>query len=295
VVFWLVNLFASRYLEPDQILGEGMPPFMFELAHILTTPAASQLKCPLGRSLCVDEATPRRYEMLCASISPHLLGIPTSRSRTYVAFHLQPFVTAPEVPFEALFRRRLVLCGDVYLAATEETLRRELASATPATAIPTGFATLAEKHVQTMLLPTETLRLECLLQDQERSRMCVACSHDYSIRAPTAFVNLSSVESLDFGHTGKDCPICGAGDLMPGLGVNRNALFDIRSGRLTTIAELWLVQGFPHPDIACLAGQWQEWPFEASVQSASRRTQAQLASATHWAAFGAWFLYSTLV
>eukprot|EP00974_Lingulodinium_polyedra_P064932 6277764-Lingulodinium_polyedra.AAC.1 len=84
-----------------------------------------------------------------------------------------------------------------------------------------------------------------------------------------------------------------------------SSFFDLKRGRLVAAAELWLVQGFPHPAMASkdIAG---DFPLQDLVRCPGRKDslgiprmtdqeqRIRMGNSMHWCQIGSWFCFNLL-
>jgi hypothetical protein len=279
--------YCNRFHEPDRIIHECVAGFSEYVFKDILGEVRDTLKSVWAKPLHADAAV--CYDMRSKVFSPSDLGIPTERRRRYATYELAgPSPLRSVCPsFEDLFFRRLLLDASVYMVAPLDMqlwdLRRRASEG--------RIATPDSPLVVDVLRRGDCENLEgyqCLADKLELRTI------DGLWKPSVAIVNLSQRPEF-FKMISTKC--------VPAL-LRRSEVYDLVRDRLLTVAELWLVQGFPHPELAKQEDVgWGRFPFQSSLaQSAhgdgqcgmvSLATQKSLiGNSMHIAQVGVWILFS---
>ena len=285
--------FSMRYFEPDDIDHECVRNFPEEVFNGIFAETDGILKSPF-----LPPSSPYvGYTMRTKVFSPTDLGIPSMRHRKYSRWKLGN-EQVPSISFEDLLFRSLDASPDIYFVANAHARCAEWEEfhgdqkSKPVVASNASNMLTDISHLSTAALNKlegyDTLAKKLGLHNpdaapgSEWSESCV-------------IVNLKqTAEHVKFVHW----------DAMPTL-LRHSLLFDLVRRNTLTVAEAWLVQGFPHPDVHSLADfAADSFPFIGPMQSADgesnsqrlpiRRQLSLIGNSMHRAAVGHWILYNIL-
>ena len=288
----LVWFYSLRYYEPDFVLHEQVAGWDESMmVQILGMVARHSLKCSYRRPTVKDEvdADERRYGFHVQLVAPKDLGIPTDGVRKYAVAWLEPLVQWHRGPaFAQLFFRRLEVTADVYMMKDTELIKHELELVTAGKHLKGLPAHDFESLSNSALSTTEFAHLEDF-----RLLYCDGGdAHAAAAGGTTAIVNLAN--RADFSdHMSTSTfprPMCAS------------RLYCLVSKRVVLGPELWVAQGFPHPQMVSgdVCSDFSFPGFDEGSTLRRRNGKPLLArsaentlvgNSMHWAVMGSWFLY----
>ena len=214
----LVYLHSVCFFEPTRFMHECVKHFDFAMMAHLLCDEADALKCPWALSPISGGPSPH-YHAQCETFSPVQLGIPTSRPRLYSCFVLLPFVRARQhhSEFSSLFFREMAVDLGVYFVASNQAL-----------------LDLGEDVGINSLRGSEYGRLEAYELLAKRFKFYDEVEGWQRDHVLAKVDQLSTFE--------KKLHV----DVVPTLCRNTR-LFDLVGQRTVSVAESWLINGFPRP------------------------------------------------
>ena len=206
------------------------------------------------------------------------IGVPSDRTRFYARYNHKALLTKSDagLAFSIMYKDKLIAMGDVYLAANERLLHGEA-------------ALYSERDG---LTPAARGRLEGWRNLARRNGLMVV-SDDEQPRW-TQDMCVVNVQQNDAYFKKIDT------DVMPAL-LRKSVLWDLVRERAVSVAESWLIQGVPHPDIDELDEQTRRrCPFARAISLSSspnercalNRQREMVGHAMHWAQISLWHLYN---
>jgi hypothetical protein len=281
--------YVNRFHEPDRIIHECVAGFSEWVFQAILGEVDGTLKSVWARPLQVPAV--ECYVMRSKVFSPSELGIPTGRVRRYAAYELVGSLALCNVrpSFEDLFFRRLLLDASVYMVAPADMQlwdwrRRACEGNRTAKDLP--------ELVADTLSPGECERLEGY---QYMANKLGLRTNDDKWEQPVAIVNLSQRPEF-INKISAKC--------FPAL-LRKSQLYDLVQERLVTVAELWLVQGVPHPQLVKQADFGADrFPFHRFLAVSAHgdgrqcgmiplgQQKSVIGNSMHIAQVGAWILFS---
>ena len=264
----LIWLFACKFHGPDCILQECTPGFDATFFQDLLQQPHIDIPCSLYHA----NRRMRSYDHDSLIFSPEDLGIPTCRTRFYARYNLRGRVTrlhGSGLDFASLFFCEVASNCCVFLVSPPEASE----AATQLTAAMEG-------------------RLESWQVLAEKKHLCSDMMGDMgatwcpSLQRCFCDINQNS----DFSHLKTT--------VMPAL-LRNTILYDMMQRRPLSVAECWLIQGLPHPDVAQINNEAKaRCPFASLISSQSANTLAILwqgdlqGNMMHWAQIGLWYIFN---
>ena len=305
----LAAVFGVRHYEPRQWLTECSPSFDHGvLAGILGKAVGEISKCESVCPLLASETPGQRCYVLTKEVmSPLSFGVPTSRKRLYCAYDLAPLVVhRSEVSFLDLFNPGVVVAdASSYLVSTSEVRlsdRRWRHEKIKDKSVELEMA--ADMPEEYSMVPGMVARLEAW-QVEAYKRGYIDGEGNFRCEQKSLLVNLrQNPAAINF-----PCPgVCQS--LLRG-----SVLYDLRTRRVVTPEEHWLVQGFPIPCLAVSEEDSQWFPFPSLVRGCPSSTDEPIVetddeptvhpltpdeqrsltgNSMHWCQIGTWVFYNML-
>ena len=246
----LTFVFSTMYYEPDVVVHENPKGYSINsLKKFLNMKGDMQFSSQFARPLWFTDSgktvTPT-YQVEAVCFDPEDLGPPSSRGRQYISMHLKPYVLHdPPQPFMKIFGRERMGNASSYMVAPAEIIREEEA-----------------REIEERMSGRRRGKKPRLasLEDLIDGRHFWSPTHHWALegyesvvrhlhlrdeqkewRVPVAIVNLSNVQEWTMGISTRSAPAI--------LHGSNSKLFDMVAGREVTVAELWCMQGFGHPDM----------------------------------------------
>lgn len=232
------------------------------------------------------------------TFSPCDVGVPSSRERLYSRYNLTGFTLADTglgLSFAGLFFRDSLICGDVYLCAPESVITSEHALRSIRKGGPASASASSDSgnrgKLEDICSPSNCGRLEnWLVLAQKKNIMSSDGKKQWAEDVRMCIANVTQNEG--YGHLNTE--------VMPAL-LRRSLLVDLVRERPVAVAEMWLIQGFPHPDIDQLPLEVRaRFPFpklvsntrDASSHLPLSKQIEMVGNSMHLSQIGLWVLYN---
>jgi hypothetical protein len=228
--------YSTRFDEPDEVQQECVSNFHHQVFFDIFSAAEGVLKNPCAKPL--PASTPYQgYQCRMHSFSPTDLGVPSERRRKYCNFKLQ-WSQGTSISFEDLFNRRRIACPTVLCVAPESVHKLEILELEPSVRKKVRSEHDIDDSSTAGLGDGPYERLEDYMRLAIEKGYHNPSTSTWSV--PIAICNLMQNADSNYGsiHTTE----------FPAI-LQQGILFDLVRWKPITIAELWLVQGFPRPGL----------------------------------------------
>ena len=234
-------MFSTRFYEADSVFHENPDRYPKDrMANVFEKKGAA-MKASSVRPLYIAGESPY-YRMHYASFRPKDVGVPGTRPRQYLAFHLWPYVRVAEGvdSFESCFYKALRVDASVYMVASEEAVAEEFSRTQKESRRLRRSTSGHSDTAQDLWSPHHHQSLEGYRLLAVKKNLC-SSEDDPQWDCKVAIVNIHNRPE----YTPSIATEC-AQALLRGA---NSKLFDLVRNREVLVSEMWLMQGFGHPEI----------------------------------------------
>ena len=247
--------YSIRFFEPDEIQQECVSNFHHQVFFEIFGKVDCAIKNPWAKPL-PENAPYRGYESRMQNFSPTDLGVPTERCRKYCNFKLHWSPGTP-MSFEDLFYRRMVACPSMFCVAPDTIHKIEIMEIEPRVQKKVRSQQFTDDSSTAGLGDGGYYRLEDYRRLAIANGLLDPSTNTWNV--PIAICNLMQNPRMGYGrvHTHE----------FPAI-LQQSNLFDLVNEKPITVAEMWLVQGFPRPGLPGIPDALcQQFPYGSLIAS----------------------------